>query len=98
MADRNHATAVSITLDCDAEFVINLRLANRRRETEPFAERYAPRVQIEQCRGQRTGGRRDDQRDCKCKKRKARGTFSERHAGIPVRAALPPITQIELSA
>ena len=59
MAERNHAAAVSVTLDGDAEFVVNLRLAKRRRETEPFAERDAPRVQIGQCRGERAGGKRE---------------------------------------
>ena len=59
MTERNHATAVRIALDGDAEFVVDLRLAKRRREAEAFAERDAPDMQIGQGRGERAGGKRD---------------------------------------
>ena len=42
MTERDHAAAVGIALDADAEFVVEPRLAKRRREAESFAERDAP--------------------------------------------------------
>ncbi len=93
MAERNHATALSITLDCDAEFVVNSRLVKRGRETEPFAERDAPRVQIGQCRGKRAGGKGDLRPLCRVgKPRKVRAEIGV----APAEGRIEPAVGVEL--
>ena len=59
VTEGDHPAGVGITLDADAEFVIQSCLAKRRRQAETLSERDAPGAQIGQGRGERAGRKRD---------------------------------------